>query len=81
VWADASREQDSDLFIQVDKADALKKAATKKDGKLVLVVTNSFLHGQGKDGEKRWLVYHDQSRNPLQVRGNTFWPFRNSKYT
>ncbi|KAF1823924.1 uncharacterized protein K489DRAFT_422362, partial [Dissoconium aciculare CBS 342.82] len=65
---DASSEQDSDLFIQVDKAEELKKAATEKDGKLVLTVTNSFLHGQAKDGKKRWLVYHDQSRNPFQHR-------------
>jgi ribosomal protein L21E len=62
----ADNEQ-SYLFIQQSKLDELK---TKSSGEsFTITVDDSFQYGQkNKQGDGRWLVYHDKSRNPFQVR-------------
>ncbi|EMD89552.1 hypothetical protein COCC4DRAFT_125725 [Bipolaris maydis ATCC 48331] len=63
---DKNNEQ-SYIFIQQGKLDALK--AKSSGDAFTITVDDSFQYGQkNKQGEGRFLVFHDKSRNPFQWR-------------
>ncbi|KAH7563558.1 hypothetical protein BM1_00605 [Bipolaris maydis] len=66
ILGDTDNEQ-SYIFIQQGKLDALK--AKSSGDAFTITVDDSFQYGQkNKQGEGRFLVFHDKSRNPFQWR-------------
>ena len=60
-------DEQSYIFIQQGKLDALK--AKSSGDSFTITVDDSFQYGQkNKQGEGRFLVFHDKSRNPFQWR-------------
>ncbi|EGP90161.1 unnamed protein product [Zymoseptoria tritici ST99CH_3D7] len=60
------REQGMPLFIQKDQADKFKSRA--ENGRILLTVGDAVSNGQNSEGQNRWLVYHDKSRDIFQHR-------------
>ncbi|KAH6919078.1 hypothetical protein BKA70DRAFT_1214830 [Coprinopsis sp. MPI-PUGE-AT-0042] len=63
-------ETTSFIFIQVERFEAfIKKQVAGVDVNYTIVVDKTFQYGQkNQQGEGRWLVFHDTTRNPFQHR-------------
>ncbi|KAH6919077.1 hypothetical protein BKA70DRAFT_1458967 [Coprinopsis sp. MPI-PUGE-AT-0042] len=63
-------ETTSFIFIQVERFEAFsKKQVAGVDVNYTVVVDKAFQYGQkNPQGEGRWLVFHDTTRNPFQHR-------------